>query len=445
MRTGFSKRSSMHDGLIERARAVAPGGLFTSHRWPEGMDILLQRAEGSHVFDVDDSKYIDYLLGAGVNILGHTHPSLQRAIAEQSRRFLHSYGLTPEALELAERLVGATPGSQMVRFTNSGSEATFYALRIARAYTGREKVIKFEGGYHGYHDYAVWNSAPTRDTTLPRGTVESGGVPSAIGDTMLVCRFNEIETTRATIRRHASELAAIITEPYPRGVEPLPGFLQMLREEARLAGSVLIFDEIVTGFRFRYGPIAVSLGVTPDLTTYGKIVGGCLPLAAVCGPRELIAVTDPLRRDHDRYAYVSGTHYGNPLAAAAGLAMLSVLREPGTYEKLADMGATLRRGLAEACRRHGVTGQATGIGSAFNLLLTNNPVRDYRDLRAGSTAGRQEFCAQCLSRGVLLNYKAQSFVSLAHSEDDIATTVSVFDTAMAAIAKSSSAAAKAAT
>ena len=421
-------RSAEHEDLVRRARIVSPGGSFTSMRWPVGVDdLVFVEGAGSRLRDVDGREYIDYLLGAGPTVLGHAHPAVVSAIAEQAARLVHSYMLNPTAIQLAEELVAATPGAEMIRFTDSGAEATFYALRLARAFTGREKILKFEGGYHGHHDYAMWSHRPATHSDLPTGIPDSSGIPGAIGDTVLVAPFNDHESTRTIIRTHAAELAAVITEPTPKGIEPADDFLHLLREETERLGIMLVLDEIVSGFRFRFGPQAVEYGIQPDLVTYSKIVAGGLPLGAVLGRADVMRLADPATKDiGGAYVFLSGTNYGSPVACAAGVATLQQLRAPGAYQRLGAMGERLREGARQAFAAAGIPVQVYGQGATFDFLFGEGPVRDYWSIAAGSATQRSTFLRACLDRGVLLNIPNRSFVSTAHSDEDVTRTLHVF-------------------
>ncbi|MBX6341421.1 MAG: aminotransferase class III-fold pyridoxal phosphate-dependent enzyme, partial [Thermomicrobiaceae bacterium] len=329
----MTRRSEAHEALLARAEA-ALGGAVGSFKLPAERAVVLARGRGSRVYDVDGREYIDYLLGSGPLLLGHAHPAVVEAVQRQAEQGSTFYTLTVPAIELAERIVEAVPCAEEVKFVSSGTEATFHALRIARAYTGKPKVLKFEGGFHGVNDYALMSALASRPTHYPTPIPDSDGIPREVEADVLVSRWNDLPLTERIVAEHAHELAAVICEPLQRALVPAPGFLAALRELTQRHGVLLIFDEVVTGFRLAYGGAQERYGVVPDLATFGKAVSGGYPLAAIAGRREIVRVADPDQRGRGPYAHLGGTLNGNPVAAAAGLATLAVLRQPGTYERL---------------------------------------------------------------------------------------------------------------
>jgi glutamate-1-semialdehyde 2,1-aminomutase len=337
-------------------------------------------------------------------------------------------------IELAEEIVKAVPCAEQIRFTSTGTEATFFALRAARAYRRRDKIMKFEGGYHGTHDYAQMSVAPRSPKAFPAPSADSAGIPSAIDGEVLIAPYNDLATTEALIAQYHNDLAGVIVEPYQRVIVPAPGFLTGLRSVTRRYGVPLIFDEVVTGFRLAYGGAQEFYGVTPDLAAFGKIIGGGFPLAAVGGPREIMRHFDPELEGTPDYIAQVGTLNGNPIAAAAGVATLAELRKPGAYERLKQVGTRLRDGLAALVKRHGIDAQVTGEAPVFDVMFTDRPIVDYR---ATLTADRRRlavFNEQCL-RGGIIKGGQKIYVSLAHSDDDVAQTLEVFDRALTAVAR----------
>ena len=326
------------------AEALLPGGSVTALRLPGGARPVIARGSGSHLWDTAGHEYLDYLLGSGPLILGHAHPEVTEAAARQAALGTAYYTISEPVLELAWRIVQQVPCAQMVQFCGSGMEATFYALRIARAATGRPAVLKFEGGFHGANDYALMSLGPSSPPDYPRPEPDSAGIPPAVCRDVLVAPYNDLDAVAAIVREHAARLAAILVEPYQRVIEPVPGFLPGLRRLADEHGLVLIFDEVVTGFRFGPGGAQQRYGVTPDLACLGKVIGGGYPLAAVAGPAGLIGLADASRRGQADYVYMSGTLNGNPVAAAAGNATLDVLGRPGSYQRLFAAGERMRAG-----------------------------------------------------------------------------------------------------
>ncbi|HEX2924566.1 MAG TPA: aminotransferase class III-fold pyridoxal phosphate-dependent enzyme, partial [Chloroflexota bacterium] len=286
------KRSYTHEALFDRASRLMPGGTLGMFGLPPDLAIIPAYGRGAKLYDVDGNEYVDYLLGSGPLILGHAHPAVVEAVQQQAARASTFYYVNEPALELAELIVSAVPCADKVRFCSSGNEATFFAMRLARAHTGREKVLKFEGGFHGVHDYAIHNIWSTGASQSPEPRVESAGVPRGARETVLVAPFNDVEATAAVIEANYRDLAAVILEPFQRSYPPRPGFLPFLREITSKYGIQLIFDEVITGFRFAWGGAQEYYGVVPDLACLGKIIGGGYPLSAVVGREEVMAHCD---------------------------------------------------------------------------------------------------------------------------------------------------------
>ena len=366
--------------LASAGRLLAGGGLGLFVLPPE-LNLVVARGEGSRIWDIAGREYIDYLLGSGPALLGHAHPAIAAAVAAQLPKGTTYYFLNEPEIMLAEKLVAAIPCAEVVHYTGSGTEATFYSLRIARAFTGRDKILKFEGAWHGMHDYGLWGTVPGVASDYPRAKPDSVGVPSQTGETVLVAPFNETAQAVAMIERHAHTLAAVIVEPLQRVLLPEPGFLEALREVTHRHGIVLIFDEIVTGFRIAWGGAQERYGVVPDLACYGKAVSGGFPLAAIVGRADVMAVLDARSRPRTDVVWATNTLNGNPVCAAAGCAALDVLARPGVHERLARIGARLRSGLVESGTRHGFAVQAPGEDAVFGIRFTDRrPLRTWMDL-----------------------------------------------------------------
>lgn len=424
---------SDQNDLIRRAQQVFPGGVFGSHRSGEGLEFVVREARGAHLWDVNGRRYVDYLLGSGPMVLGHAHPAVVEAVQRHLGRGTTYMLLNEPAIELAETIVQAMPCAEQVRYTSTGTEATFFALRAARAYRGRDKIMKFEGGYHGMHDYAQMSTTTRSPKAFPAAVIDTGGIPHSITGEVLVAPFNDLATTEALIDQYHAELAAVICEPYQRVIVPQPGFLAGVRAATQKYGIPLVFDEIVTGFRLAYGGAQEYYGVVPDLAALGKIVAGGFPLGAVVGRREIMKHFDPRLEGTPDFVNQAGTLNGNPIAAVAGLATLAELRKPGTYERLHRTGARLRDGLAAAARRHGLAAQVSGEAPVFDILFTAQPIVDYR---ATLTADRQHirrFNEECVRRGVVKAVN-KIYVSLAHGESDLDETLAIFDDVLRGIA-----------
>ncbi|HXG41627.1 MAG TPA: glutamate-1-semialdehyde 2,1-aminomutase [Dehalococcoidia bacterium] len=417
--------------LMERARGLMPGGVSSparSFRAVAAEPIVATRASGPRLWDADGRSYIDYLMAFGPLILGHAHPQVVAAVQEAATLGT-AYGLTNGLeVELASLLREALPSLEMVRFVNSGTEATMSALRLARAYTGRSKVVKFEGCYHGHADGLLARAGSGAATlSLP----DSPGVPPSYAAETIVLPYNDLAAVSQAFQQQGEQIAAVIVEPVAANmgvVPPEPGFLEGLRQVTQRYGALLVFDEVVTGFRLCYGGAQTIYGVTPDLTCLGKIIGGGLPVGAYGGRREIMEMVAPLGP-----VYQAGTLAGNPLAMAAGVATLRLLREEGTYRRLEELSARLEAGLAAALAELGVTATVQRAGSMLTLFFAPGPVRDYASARQADTGLFARFFAAMLEQGVLLppsQFEAW-FVSLAHSEDDIEATLAAARRALA--------------
>jgi glutamate-1-semialdehyde 2,1-aminomutase len=419
--------------LLRDATNLLPGASLGSFYLPEKDDLVVDRGQGSRVWDTAGREFIDYIIGSGPMILGHAHPAVVAAVTAQIQRGASFYALNEPAIRLADKIVHGAPCAEAVKFCGAGAEATFYALRLARAATGREKIMKFEGGYHGHHDYAMMSTWPKRLDPFPAASPDSAGIPQSVAGHVLVAPFNDLATTVSIMERHRDDVAAVIVEPLSRMLEPVPGFLEGLREATRRLGVVLIFDEVVTGFRVAYGGAQELYGVVPDLACYGKIIGGGLPLAAVAGKRDLIELTNPRKKGAPDYVYMSGTLNGNPVSAAAGLATLNELEKPGAYERLRAVGDRLRHGLRDVASRLRIPAQVLGQGPLANIYFSSEPVIDYRSGLKADSRLTQQLGGELLARGVLTNLAAKMYLSLAHSDRDIDQTLQAFEDGLKAI------------
>jgi glutamate-1-semialdehyde 2,1-aminomutase len=425
-----------HDDLIATAERYLPGGSSWMWTLPRDLMLVIDRAEGSHVVDRRGRRYIDYVLGSGPLLLGHAHPGVTAAVKAQLDRGSTYQWLSEPTIRLAQMICAAAPCADQVRFVSTGTEATMHAIRIARAATRREKVVKFEGGWHGLHDYAlVGNGWRPATEPFPGPTADTGGIPKGVLDSMLVVPFNDVAATSDAIDRYGDEIAAVIVEPLQRAIAPQPGFLAALRELTRRNGIVLIFDEVVTGFRLAYGGAQEFYGVTPDLATYGKALTCGYSLAAVAGRADLMATADPARKGTPDYACLSGTLSGNPIACAAGVAALTELGRPGVYDRLAELGRALRQGLAHAAARRGVPLQALGEGPIAQPVFIDPSVRvtSDRDLRAADGKKATRLGHELIRRGVFVIPGAKMYISLAHTDADIAATIEAFDGVLATL------------
>ncbi len=419
------KHTEAERELVDLARQVLPGGGFgnVSH------EVIVARGQAGRVWDVSGNEYVDYLLGSGPMIVGHAHPEVvevvQRIVAAGTTFFANN----EHGIRLAAEIVDAVACAEKVRFVSTGSEADAYAMRLARAYTGRDKILKFEGGYHGMSDYGLMSLAPKRVGNFPQPIPDSAGIPKSVRDEVLVAPFNDLESVATLIREHKGELAGIIVEPFQRLIPPKPGFLEGLRKLTRENGLVLIFDEVVTGFRFAYGGAQAYYGVTPDVCTLGKAIGGGFPLAAIAGRAEIMAHFDKSAVAEDRFMMQVGTLSGNPVAAAAGLKTLEILKRPGTYERIFATGRALMEGYADILKRSRVKAQVIGDAPMFDITFTDREVKDYRSAQ-GDEAQMKRCNALLRERGILKS-ESKYYISAAHTEADVAFTLDAFASAIA--------------
>ncbi|HEX2034859.1 MAG TPA: aspartate aminotransferase family protein [Chloroflexota bacterium] len=428
--------SEKQGALLAKADRYLAGGGLGLFVLPPEVNLVIAEGQGAHVVDVAGREFIDYHLGSGPALLGHGHPAITEAVQAQLPRGTTYYFLNEHVIRLAERLVEAVPCAEQVQFTGSGTEATFFAMRVARAYRGRSKILKFEGGWHGMHDYSLWGTVPSEGSDYPRSRPDSQGIPAVIGEEVLVAPFNDAERAVELIDRHADELAAVIVEPLQRVIVPQPGFLEAVREVTRRHGIVLIFDEIVTGFRIAWGGAQERYGVVPDLATYGKAMAGGFPMACIAGNAEFLAPLDGRRTERSKLAWASGTLNGNPISAAAGLAALQVLSAPGTYEHLHHIGSRLRRGIKEAGQRRGFPAQTPGEDAVFGVrFMEQETPRSWTDLLAHDRALGLKWGIECLKRGLLVNPNEKFYISLAHTDADVDRTLEICDAAFAALTR----------
>jgi glutamate-1-semialdehyde 2,1-aminomutase len=421
--------------LLAHAGKYLAGGGTGLFVLPPELNLVVERGEGSRVWDVAGREYIDYHLSSGPALLGHAHPAITQAVQQQLPKGTTFFFLNEPEIRLAQKLVNAIPCADVVLYTGSGTEATFYALRIARAWTKRNKVLKFEGAWHGMHDYGLWGTVPTQPSPYPHAQPDSVGVPRQTGETVLVTPFNETQRAVEIIERHAHELAAVMVEPLQRVLTPEAGFLQAVREVTRKHGIVMIYDEIVTGFRIAWGGAQERYGVVPDLACYGKAISGGFPLAAVAGNAEIMSVLDARSRPKAEVVWATNTLNGNPVCAAAGVAALDVLAQPGVYDQLHRIGSRLRTGMVEAAARHGFKVQAPGEDAVWGIRFTERPLRTWMDLTTHDKDLGWRWAIELMKRGLLVNPNEKFYISLAHTDADVTHTLGVVDEAFAALRK----------
>jgi glutamate-1-semialdehyde 2,1-aminomutase len=416
------KRETSHR-LYEEAKKLMPGGVNSpvrSFRGVGGEPLFIMRGRGSHIWDADNNEYIDYVGSWGPLILGHAHPSVVLAVREVASKGTSFGAPTPGEVELARLIHGAFPSVEMMRLVSSGTEACMSAIRVARAFTGRSKLLKFNGCYHGHAD-SLLVKAGSGGATF--GVPDSAGVPASFAAETLVAEYNDLASVERLLKAHPGDVAAVIVEPVAANmgvVPPKPGFLEGLRRLTTEHGALLIFDEVITGFRVAWGGAQALYGVTPDLTCLGKVVGGGMPLAAYGGRREIMERVAPLGP-----MYQAGTLSGNPVAVAAGIATLKTLQLARTYERLEDTSIALEQGLRDALRRAERKATINRVGSVMTLFFNDGPVNTWADVERSDTKAYAAFFHGMLDRGVYLAPSAfeAAFVSLAHVERDIDDTV----------------------
>jgi len=405
----------------ERSLAVFPGGSLGEYDLPGDLAVVLARGEGATVWDSEGHAFTDFTMGWGSVLLGHAHPAIVAAVRRQAGLGSNFAYVTGPALELAEEIVRAVACAERVRFCASGTEATSYAVRLARAYTGRPKILKFEGAYHGANDVGTVSLFPRRLLDFPLGEPTSAGLgPGAAAD-VLVAPYNDLRTTTAILEAHRHELAGIIVEPLHRCTSPQPGFLQGLREATAEMGLLLIFDETVTGFRLAYGGAQEYYGVRPDLATLGKALGGGYPIGVVGGRGDIMDLVREDRMGDPRYVWFASSIGGNPVSTAAACATLGELRKPGTYERLFALGKSLRSGLRAIMKQTGVAAQVQGDGPLAAVVFTDREVVDYRTAYASNRELARAYLLGLFRRGIFLNpMSTKLYLSLAHTDADIA-------------------------
>jgi glutamate-1-semialdehyde 2,1-aminomutase len=428
MESGLSLTRS--HALFEEAQELMPGGVNSpvrAFRAVGGDPVFIDHASGPYLYDVDGNRYLDYVQSWGPMILGHTHPAVLEAVTQASMRGF-SFGAPTQAESVLARLVSeSVPSIEMVRFVNSGTEATMSALRLARAYTGRNKIIKFSGCYHGHADMLLVQAGSGLATM---GLPDSAGVPREVTSDTLVTSYNDSAAVEELFRAYPGQIAAIIVEPAAANmglVPPLPGFLEKLRDLCDGYGALLIFDEVMTGFRVALGGMQGRLGIRPDLTCLGKIIGGGLPVGAYGGRRDIMQLVAPLGP-----VYQAGTLSGNPLAMAAGIATLQELRKPGRYEELEHKGQLLENGIERVLHEEGGAVQFVRVGAIFCLFFTAEHVIDYASAKTADTQRFARFFWSMLKQGVYLppSQFEGSFISLALEDEMVEEAVEAVSVAL---------------
>ncbi len=409
----FKKQLRNHD-LIKRAKNVLPAGGFGNF----DPSIFIERGDGSYVFDSEGNKFIDLLIGSGPMIIGHGHPEVIEKIKEQVSKGLTFFTNNSSGLELAEEICNAVSCAEQVRYVSTGAEADMYAIRLARAYTSRTKIIKFEGGYHGMCAEAQMSLAPNKLINFPQALPDSAGIPKSVENEILIAPFNDIEFIENLLLEYGDEVAGIIVEPFQRIIPPRKGFLEGLRKLADKYQIMLIFDEIVTGFRFKYGGAQELYSVKPDICTLGKIIGGGFPLAAVVASKDIMSCFDLEIVGKEKWLMQLGTLSGNPIACVAGLKTLEILRRNGVYEKLYEIGLKIMNIIKEELRFQGIEHQIVGHETLFDVVFNKKTIKNYRDIFESDEQRSKKFNDILRYEGILKS-PAKIYPSLAITKKDL--------------------------
>lgn len=418
-------------GIAERA---IPGAGLGSYALPEGVRVAFAGGRGARLTDANGMEHIDYVGGAGALILGHSHPAIVAAMREQAAVGAHMFGtLSVPAIRLAERLAREIPCAGKIAYATTGSEATAYAMRLARAFTGRDLVLKFEGAYHGNHDYALTSTFPGGGDPGPHGQDDTAGRPAGTRQTMCVAPYNDPGAVRRIVRERKGQIAAVIVEPVQRIIAARAEFLHDLRKTCDEDGILLIIDEVVTGFRLAPGGGQERLGVTADLATYGKVVGAGGPLSVVAGRADVLDLCDPNRKGSPDYVFLNGTLHGNPLSASATLAMLDEIAKPGLHDRLNRFSDEACAEFQKVLDRHGIPAIAANVGSLWQILFMARPPESHADMLAGDSAAMRRLDIECMRRGIFALPGVRRFFSTAHGDREVEETCQALDQACRAI------------
>ena len=433
------KRTANSALLFAQAQEVIASGVNSTARTPRSgwspYPLFVEHGRGSRLFDVDGNEFIDYLLGLGPMLLGHRPEQVTAAVID----FINQRGTVfalpvADEIALAKKIIEAVPSVEQVHLANTGTEAVLYAVRLARAYTGRKKIVRFEGMYHGFSDAVYWSKHPPLDKagaeSKPVPVPQGPGLPEGIEDSLIILPWNDGEGLERTLRQHSEQIAAVLTEPIMCNtgcILPEPGYLQLMRELTSKLGIVLIFDEVITGFRVSLGGAQQYYGVTPDLTIMAKGFGGGFPVAAVGGKKEIMQLVA------DGTVSMAGTYSGNGIAVSAANATLDFLATPGIYQNLFERGERLMHGMRERLKSAGFACEVVGVGPLFQVWFTDSPIRSYRDaVRFARKDLFRIWWEEMMSRGVLFHPDAfeNLFVSFAHSDADVELTLQAVDDAL---------------
>lgn len=419
---------------IEAADRFLPGGSLGGYVLPDDVRFVARSAHGGRLTSTEGREYVDFVCGSGANILAHDEPAIVDAVKNRIGEGIHFFGIVNDAaVEYAEVIVESIPCAERIIYTTTGSEATSYAMRIARAVTGKQKILKFEGAYHGNQDTAGFSQFPTKPSNYPLSRADFSGVPHVLEGTMLVTPFNDLVVLESVLSEYADDIAAIIMEPVQRIIFPELGFLKGVRQLADKHGVLLIFDEVVTGFRLSVGGGQEYFGVQPDLACYGKLLGGGFPLGCVAGPSELIEVVSPKRKGRGDYAYVTGNMHGDPIGAVAGLATVQLLKQPDFYKNLHKRAEAFRENVQSILNRHALPAVVVGGASLWQIFFTENAPKNAIDIQNSNLARSAALDLAWLRNGVYVIPNARRFYSAAHTCADDERALEALDAACAEI------------
>jgi len=429
------RRTPEEQRLIEDAERIFPTGTRCL-TFDRDLNFCAGRAEGSHIWDVSGNEYIDYLLGSGPHVLGHAPPAVLHALETIAKNGTSFLVINENAIALGKKIIEHVPCAEMLSLHSSGSEATFFALRLARVYRKRDKILKFEGAYHGMHDYALMSNQWTMGTPpFPTAIPNSHGIPGVLQEEVLIAPFNDLQATAEIIAKHHDELGGVIIEPMQRTFPPKPGFLEGVREITANYDIPLIFDEVVTGFRMGLGGAQETYGVTPDLCALGKAISGGLPLGVLCGREDIMAIANPRRRlQMLPYSMQTGTFSSNPLSTGVACAVISELEKPGVYERIEEVGTRLMVGLRAAIASSGIKASVTGIPSVFEIWFVESEPFDHRSAKRSDFYKSIRLSDLLLRQGVL-KAAEKFFISAAHTDEDIEKSIAAFHVALDQLAK----------
>ena len=407
--------------LLQRAEKIFVGGSNGEFRLPPEANLVVSHGKGVTIYDISGKAYTDFLLGSGPMILGHGHPEVVERVSRQITQGTTFMALNEPAIRLAERVVDASPCGEKIRLVVTGSEAVQFALRAARAFTGRDRFLRFEGGWHGVSDSVLHGARTLKPGTYPETVPDGGGIPRSWSTDVLATPFNDVEQVVKVVERYHREISAILIEPLQRCILPEPDFFEVIRNLATKYGIIIIFDEIVTGFRMAWGGAQERYKLTPDLAVYGKTISGGYPVAAICGRADVMEVMNGWRAaDDPKRAIVSGTFNGYPVGAVAGLATLDVLERPGTYERFFAMGDRITQEIRTMGEQLSIPLLVGGEGPVLQILFTNeHEIVNYGSMFRADKHQAFVFGVEMIKRGVFVSPYEKIYLSLAHTDDDI--------------------------